>query len=192
MQLALGRPDAARELAREQLERCGPGSITPRAAALRLLAACTEPAGRPALLREAVVLLQSGGDQLELVRTVADFSWCHGELGNVKQARFMRRRAELLARQAGAEGLVDTLLAPPREDPARNPPAEGGGYGGLSCAERRVATLAARGHTNRHIAEQLSITASTVEQHLTRVYRKLNVTSRAHLLSMPDLTRQQP
>ena len=39
-----------------------------------------------------------------------------------------------------------------------------------------MATLAAAGHTNREISEKLFVTISTVEQHLTRIYRKLNVT----------------
>ena len=52
---------------------------------------------------------------------------------------------------------------------------------GLSEAERRVAGLAARGHTNRQIAATLHITVSTVEQHLTRVYRKLDVKRRSDL-----------
>ncbi|MCE7003549.1 helix-turn-helix transcriptional regulator [Kibdelosporangium philippinense] len=51
----------------------------------------------------------------------------------------------------------------------------------MSGAERRVATLAARGYSNREIGRMLYITVSTVEQHLTRVYRKLNVGSRADL-----------
>jgi DNA-binding NarL/FixJ family response regulator len=41
----------------------------------------------------------------------------------------------------------------------------------LEQAELRVASLAADGHPNREIARQLSIIASTVEQHLTRIYR---------------------
>ncbi|GAA3457945.1 ATP-binding protein [Dactylosporangium matsuzakiense] len=53
----------------------------------------------------------------------------------------------------------------------------------LSEAERRVAILAAAGHTNRQIALQLHVTASTVEQHLTRVYRKLRVSRRSDLPS---------
>ncbi|MEU0743929.1 helix-turn-helix transcriptional regulator [Streptomyces sp. NPDC006134] len=54
----------------------------------------------------------------------------------------------------------------------------------LSTAERRVAVLAARGCTNRAIAARLYVTPSTVEQHLTRVYRKLRVTSRAGLADL--------
>jgi DNA-binding CsgD family transcriptional regulator len=51
----------------------------------------------------------------------------------------------------------------------------------LSGAECRVAALAARGHTNKAISTRLSITVSTVEQHLTRVYRKLNIQERQDL-----------
>ena len=51
----------------------------------------------------------------------------------------------------------------------------------LSEAEQRVAALAASGHTNRQIAAKLFITMSTVEQHLTRIYRKLRVTRRDQL-----------
>ncbi|MYR11018.1 hypothetical protein GTY62_10440, partial [Streptomyces sp. SID724] len=51
----------------------------------------------------------------------------------------------------------------------------------LSGSERRVAALAARGCTNREISERLTITASTVEQHLTRIFRKLGVRSRQEL-----------
>ncbi|MFD7732624.1 response regulator transcription factor, partial [Kitasatospora phosalacinea] len=51
----------------------------------------------------------------------------------------------------------------------------------LSEAEQRVAQLASRGCTNREIADLLHITVSTVEQHLTRVYRKLGVARRTKL-----------
>ncbi|MFD9812148.1 AAA family ATPase [Streptomyces sp. NPDC059080] len=54
----------------------------------------------------------------------------------------------------------------------------------LSDAERRVAELAAGGHSNRQIAARLYITVSTVEQHLTRVYRKLHVKRRTDLAAM--------
>jgi DNA-binding NarL/FixJ family response regulator len=50
----------------------------------------------------------------------------------------------------------------------------------LTFSERNVATLAAQGYSNRAIARLLHITASTVEQHLTRAYRKLG-TNRAGL-----------
>ncbi|GAA2604041.1 hypothetical protein GCM10009863_17000 [Streptomyces axinellae] len=52
---------------------------------------------------------------------------------------------------------------------------------GVSPAESRVAALAAAGYCNREIARRLFITVSTVEQHLTKAYRKLGVASRADL-----------
>jgi DNA-binding CsgD family transcriptional regulator len=58
---------------------------------------------------------------------------------------------------------------------------DGAGGARLTDAEERVAALAAAGNTNRQIAENLFITVSTVEQHLTKIYRKLNVRSRSAL-----------
>ncbi|MFJ4743743.1 AAA family ATPase [Streptomyces sp. NPDC088775] len=55
---------------------------------------------------------------------------------------------------------------------------------GLTEAERRVAVLAADGCTNRAIAARLYVTTSTVEQHLTRIYRKLCVRSRLDLAGL--------
>jgi DNA-binding CsgD family transcriptional regulator/tetratricopeptide (TPR) repeat protein len=71
-------------------------------------------------------------------------------------------------------------------EPAGVPPAvpfdlEVGVLAELSDAERRVASLAVRGCTNKQIANRLYITVSTVEQHLTRVYRKLRVSRRSDL-----------
>ncbi|MFE5512153.1 LuxR C-terminal-related transcriptional regulator [Streptomyces sp. NPDC056529] len=54
----------------------------------------------------------------------------------------------------------------------------------LSRAERRVVGLVAEGCTNRTVAARLFVTPSTVEQHLTRVYRKLGVRSRADLTAL--------
>jgi DNA-binding NarL/FixJ family response regulator len=51
----------------------------------------------------------------------------------------------------------------------------------LSAVERRVAELAAVGSTNNEIATALFISAKTVEVHLTRIYRKLGIHSRAEL-----------
>ncbi len=51
----------------------------------------------------------------------------------------------------------------------------------LSHQERTVARLAATGATNRQIAERLGLSPRTVGSHLTRVFQKLGVTSRAAL-----------
>jgi DNA-binding CsgD family transcriptional regulator len=51
----------------------------------------------------------------------------------------------------------------------------------LTPSEERVATLAAGGMTNREVAASLNITPKTVEAHLARAYRKLDISSRAEL-----------
>ncbi|MFC7986255.1 AAA family ATPase [Streptomyces sp. NPDC057336] len=62
----------------------------------------------------------------------------------------------------------------------------------LTRAERRVAMLAAAGCTNRAIAARLYVTPSTVEQHLTHVYRKLRVTSRGDLVRLAGVRPAGP
>lgn len=62
--------------------------------------------------------------------------------------------------------------------------------GDLSAAERRVAELAAVSRTNREISAELFITVSTVEQHLTRVYRKLGVNGREDLSESSEGVRR--
>lgn len=52
---------------------------------------------------------------------------------------------------------------------------------GLTETEERVAELAASGMINRDIAAALFVSPKTVEVNLTRIYRKLNIRSRAEL-----------
>ena len=103
--------------------------------------------------------------------------------GERSAARDPLRRALGLAHACGAMPLAerarDELLlagARPRRDAQV-------GRDALTAAELRVARLAADGLTNREIAQQLFITIKTVEGHLARTFRKLDVHRRDDLTS---------
>jgi DNA-binding CsgD family transcriptional regulator len=54
----------------------------------------------------------------------------------------------------------------------------------LTPAERQVAVLVAQGHRTKEVAAQLFLSPKTVEGHLSRIYGKLGVRSRAELAHM--------
>ncbi|MDQ6524041.1 LuxR C-terminal-related transcriptional regulator [Nocardioides sp. LHD-245] len=91
-----------------------------------------------------------------------------------RAAAAARRRAHELAARIG-QPPTPMLVGLP-EDP-------------LSPRERTVAELAADGASNAEIADRLHLSVRTVENHLSRVYAKLGVSSRAGLtavLGVPD------
>ncbi|WP_090104663.1 LuxR C-terminal-related transcriptional regulator [Lentzea jiangxiensis] len=170
--LTLGRTEAARELISEQM-LLPAGDRRTRGAALRVLAAAGEPAERPALLREAVRHLRRAGDRVELARALSDLGEALDTAGEHAEARELSRIA-VAETKASFSGALPIPVDWGDGD-------AGDGRSVLSDSELRVAELAAKGHTNREISGILYITVSTVEQHLTRVYRKLGMRSRADL-----------
>ncbi|WP_082120023.1 AAA family ATPase [Saccharothrix sp. ST-888] len=179
--LRIGKTRVAKEWAEEQIGLRSTLASRPRGIALRILAGTSQPRHRTALLRESIDLLQACGDRLELAVAFADLSAAHYELGDYARARLVARQAAQEAGICDTESPTDSLPAgPPRSEA---PPADTDGAAVLSDAEGRVAALAALGYTNREISSRIHVTVSTVEQHLTRVYRKLNVASRTELPS---------
>jgi DNA-binding CsgD family transcriptional regulator len=159
-----------------------------RGISLRALALTSHPAKRTALLRESAEMLRDSGARLELAYTFTELSNAHLALGEHGRAHWAARQARNLAERCGARTLADLPDAggrgsSPEAGPGAGPEVSPGTrlLPQLSDAEQRVAMLAAYGHTNGQIARKLYITVSTVEQHLTRVYRKLGVASRAEL-----------
>ncbi len=74
------------------------------------------------------------------------------------------------------------LARPPEtQKPQRSPEPATDDPRRLSRAERRVAALASTGRTNKEISDELFITVSTVEQHMTRIYRKTGIRRRQDL-----------
>jgi DNA-binding CsgD family transcriptional regulator len=56
--------------------------------------------------------------------------------------------------------------------------------GALTSTETQIARLVAAGRRNREIASEMFISVSTVEAHLTRMYRKFGVRSRTELVQL--------
>ncbi len=94
-----------------------------------------------------------------------------------------RRRAaeQLEVAQAIFAGLGATLWLERVEQELRRAQPRPRRDRGLTGAERRVASLVAEGRMNREVAAQLFTTVGTVEAHLTRIYRKLDVRTRTEL-----------
>jgi non-specific serine/threonine protein kinase len=53
----------------------------------------------------------------------------------------------------------------------------------LTDREREVATLVARGLTNRQVAQELAISERTAENHVAKILRKLGLSSRIQIAS---------
>ncbi|MFC4533020.1 ATP-binding protein [Sphaerisporangium dianthi] len=177
--LRLDQCQTARALLSEQLERLGGISRHIKGITLRVMAASSDLQQRPALLRDAIDNLQRSGDRLELARALALLSEVYHEIGEFGPARVMAYRASREAKACGVDMEIPLLAGARGHEQVDPEPEQGESV--LSEAERRVASLAALGHTNREISQRLYITPSTVEQHLTRVYRKLNVAGRKDL-----------
>ncbi|MBF6175264.1 helix-turn-helix transcriptional regulator [Nocardia blacklockiae] len=183
--LELGERRRAQALATVHLELIGgPERHHSGGVSLRVLAATGDAHRRVPLLRRAVAVARSGADELELATALSELGRAHRSIGDTDKARPLLREAVRLAEACGSGVLVRRLrgdrapsspVPPPR---VRVTPSR---VDALSPAERRVAELAALGKRNREIADILDITTSTVEQHLTRVYRKLSVARRGEL-----------
>jgi DNA-binding CsgD family transcriptional regulator len=53
---------------------------------------------------------------------------------------------------------------------------------GLSHREAEVVELVAQGLSNKEVADKLFVTEKTIKFHLTNIYKKMNVKSRAQLI----------
>jgi DNA-binding CsgD family transcriptional regulator len=185
----LGQRAEAEEVADRQLERARAFGA-PRGLATALLAAAAVRGGEAALghLEEAVAVLEGTTARLVLAQALADYGALLSELGRRRQSREPLRRAIALADACGAPVLAERARTELSAGGGRPPPAETEGVAALTPAERRVASLAAQGPTNREIAQTLFVTEKTVEIHLTRAYRKLGIRSRWQLAGLAPRT----
>lgn len=208
--ISLNRNAVAEELVRTYAEKVRPKDARTRGRARMLLAQCRPLLERRGLLEKAVGELEQSLDHYALAECLRELAGVYQALSELDRARAAIRRAgqerkacQLVDAPRPIAGEADgagepaprARAVPGAAAPAADPrtggvaadvraPAGGGTTPVLSEAQRRVAELAALGHTNQEISRKLFITVSTVEQHLTRVFRKLGVDGRDQLWSL--------
>jgi ATP/maltotriose-dependent transcriptional regulator MalT len=152
----------------------------PLARALRDRAALTsELADRLALLERSAEVARGAPSPLARAAALVDLGFAVLAAGQPARARTTAREALDIARDAGAEPLSRRATRLLLDSGGR--PRRATGARELTPAERRVARLAAAGATNREIADELVLSAKTIETHLRATYRKLAIRSRAQL-----------
>jgi DNA-binding CsgD family transcriptional regulator len=121
------------------------------------------------------------------------FDRARTELLYGERLRRAKRRVEAREHLRSAIELFDGLGAAPWSEQARRelrasgasiPRRDPTAPEKLTPQELQVALQVAEGRTNRDVAAALFLSPKTVEFHLTRVYRKLNIHSRAELVRL--------
>jgi DNA-binding CsgD family transcriptional regulator len=109
----------------------------------------------------------------------------HGErlrrMGRRTHGRAELEQALAGLERIGAEGFAERARAELRATGARPARRDPTASEALTGQERQIAAEVALGRSNREVAAALFISPKTVEMHLTRVYRKLGLRSRAQL-----------
>ena len=182
----LGRHDEARSAGRR---RGPPREVVRRGARDRHRAARSgaRRAARRAAesgWRTALAVLASSPARLEHARVLVDLGATFRAAGQRTAAREPLLDGLELAARCGARTLERRARAELAAIGIRPRTTERTGADSLTPSERRVVDLAAAGGTNREIAQTLFVTEKTVETHLGRSFRKLDISSRRQL---PDV-----
>jgi DNA-binding CsgD family transcriptional regulator len=189
--LALGEHLAGRELAAEELARARTFGA-PRAVgiALRTVAlvafAEDDQDGAISRLREATAMLEAAGAPVELARASVELGVVLRRCRRGAEAREPLRRGLDIAHRCGALAIASRARTELLATGGRPRRASLEGRDALTPRERLVAQLAAQGQSNRDIAARLFLSPKTVESHLSRVFRKLQVKSRDELPAALD------
>ena len=178
----LGRHDEARALAADELRRAQSFGA-PRAIgiALRAQALVGPPADRLDGLVAALAVLGPSHARLEHARVLLDLGAAQRAAGQRTVAREPLLEGLALAARCGARALERRARSELAAIGVRPRTSDRSGADSLTPSERRVVELAAAGGTNREIAQALFVTEKTVETHLGRAFRKLDVSSRRQL-----------
>jgi DNA-binding CsgD family transcriptional regulator len=180
--LGLGEVEEARALAHRQLAIArGAGASWALAMALRTAAAVEGGETGLAYLDEALALLDGSEVRLECAHVLTERGSALRALGRRDEARDALTRGLDLARACGATRLAERAFGELEASGAHPRKLLRGGVDALTPSERRVASMAAEGLSNKEIAQTLFVTVRTVETHLRHTYKKLDIGSREQL-----------
>jgi DNA-binding NarL/FixJ family response regulator len=193
-QLSLGRINDAKKTAARASSRAEAAGLpqqlaTARCAEAAVLLASAEPDRATKRLDEVVTLADTAGNPLLSARgralaaiaLIANGDKSRGieELTHAERTLFAcgaRREADAAARELRRLG---------QNIPRRTrPTTRRSGLAALSRRENEIAAEVASGKTNREVAAALFLSEKTVGNHLTRIFEKLDVHSRAALASL--------
>ncbi|MGW6603183.1 BREX system ATP-binding domain-containing protein [Streptomyces sp. NPDC055036] len=182
LQLALRDVAAARSAAREETELARHWDA-PFALGRALIAQAAAGSGREALQlsERAVELLEPAPAPLLFAHALYAAGRAHRQSGKVRRARELLYRANEVGISLGADGLVEAVQRELRYAGGRPDPRKDSTESLLTPTERQVSELAARGMSNRSIAQMLKVSLRNVESHLTHSYRKLRINGRHEL-----------
>jgi DNA-binding CsgD family transcriptional regulator len=123
-------------------------------------------------LRDAWTLWRDLGTPYEAARTTALIALACRELGDADSAHMEFAAAARAFRQLGAAADLARVEALSSSE-------SGGTAGQLTAREVQVLKLVASGRTNRAIADELHISEKTVARHVSNIFTKLDLSSRA-------------
>ncbi len=191
-ELALDRPEAAQRWAQEAVAASRGGELAGESAyAQRAVAHVALARGDPA--RAAEIALAAAG-RAEQAGIPGEAGRCRilgaRALGRAEQRSRALAELERAVHELGRIGAEGYRAEAEKEmrrlgRRARRPAdAAGAGVGSLTEREREISELVSRGHTNRAIAASTYLSERTVERHLSNIFAKLGVASRAAVASI--------
>jgi DNA-binding CsgD family transcriptional regulator len=176
--IRLGDPEAALPLL-AAFEEARTGFPLALAGARRCRLMLAPDAELDGVARAAVTAIE-GRSPFEEARTRLAYGERLRRAGRRVDARVELERARALFAGLGAESWAERARHE-LETSALRLRSPGPQADGLTPQELRVARAVAEGRSNRQVAAELFISSKTVEVHLSRVYRKLEITSRSQL-----------
>jgi ATP/maltotriose-dependent transcriptional regulator MalT len=126
-----------------------------------------------------------GANRLELARTVLALGAVQRRAQHRRAARATLEQAVAAFAQLGADLWEENARAELRRIGGRT-----ASQSNLSETERRIVELVVAGRRNREVAAELSLSANTVAWNLSKIYRKLGVSSRTELAARVAATAQ--